>query len=251
MRKITTIVIATIIAAALSACGDKAAEKATDKQPAAGKPNLADVTSGKNAAAIKDAVVQAALPKADKNTPAESYVELNSGNQLMFAYLGLMNTPPDYKDIADQYSKDYSRSSDEFKKNDLLNALKPRIDTEIAKAKTSRYVKLSLDRPVEKFDFEKKAFPLNSSLWDSSSYRYFSDNSNYKLSFSNGDVFRFLKTPTEEEARKIEGLRAQYRDLQLVVYAFVQDANPSARSIRAEIVKVVLLDNKGNVLATQ
>lgn len=247
MRKITTAFIVSIIATTLPACGDKVAEK----QATTTRPNLSDITSEKNAAAIRAAAVQAATPKADKSTPPENYIELNSGNQLMFAYLGLMNTPPDYKEIADQYSKDYARSSDEFKKNDLLEALKPRIDAEIAKAKSSRYVKLSLDRPIEKYDFEKKAFPLNSSLWEAGSYRYFSDHSAYKLSFSNGDAFRLLKTPTEEEARKIESLRAQYRELQLVVYSFIQDANPSERSVKAEIVKVVLLDNKGNVLSSQ
>lgn len=231
----------------LFGCG----EKVTEKKVAANKPNLADITSGKNAEAIKAVAMQAALPKADKNTPLENYVELNSGNQIMFAYLGLMNTPPDYKEIADQYSKDYGRTQDEFKKNDLLNALKPRIDAEIAKAKTSRYLKLSLNNPVDKYDFEKKAFPLNKSLWESGSFRFFSDNSTYKLSFSNGEAFRFLSTANDEDARKIEGLRTQYEALELVAYCFFQDADPSNRSVKAEIVKVALVDKKGNVIATQ
>ena len=116
--------IATVLLAALSGCGDK-----SDKAEAgASAPTLADATAPKAVAAIKEEVARAALPKADKATPNEQYVELTSGNQVMFKYLALAAMPIDYKDVATLYSPDYARSSDEFRKNDLLTALKPRID---------------------------------------------------------------------------------------------------------------------------
>lgn len=247
MKKIQSMFLVLLAVVVSAGCGDKASEK----KVAESKPTLTDVTSGENAKKIKEAVVQAARPKADKNTPMENYLELGSGNQLMFAYLALMNAPIDHKEIAEKYSKDYSRASDEFKKNDLLIALKPRIDEEIAKSKSARYVKISMNRAIEKFDFEKKGFPLTDMVWDPRSYQYFNDNSEYKLSFSNGESYRYLKTASEEDARKIEGMRSAGTPMNLMVYCFMQDADPSNKSIKAEIVKVSLVDKKGDVLASQ
>lgn len=233
-----------LLTVSLAACGDK-------KEAASPAPTLADATAPKNVEAIKQEVVRAALPKADKSTPAASYQELTSGKQLMYSYLSLAAMPIDYPKIAGVVSSDYARSSDEFHKNDLLKALKPKIDASVAQAGAQRYVRLKLDNPLNKYDFEQKGFPLDSSLWESGSTRYFFDNPVYKLSFSNGDGFRYLKVPAEEAARTIEGLRSKYQALELVVYAFAQDADISQNLVRAEIVRVELVDKKGNVLATQ
>ena len=108
-----------------------------------------------------------------------------------------------------------------------------------------------MNRAIEKFDFEKKGFPLTDMVWDPRTYQYFNDNSEYKLSFSNGESYRYLKTATEEDARKIEGMRSAGTPMNLVVYCFMQDADPSNKSIKAEIVKVSLVDKKGDVLASQ
>ncbi|MBB5367405.1 MULTISPECIES: DUF4852 domain-containing protein [unclassified Janthinobacterium] len=231
-----------LLTASLAACSDKAASPA---------PTLADATAPKTVAAIKQEVVRAALPKADKSTPAASYLELTSGNQLMYSYLSLAAMPIDYAKIAGVVSSDYARSSDEFHKNDLLKVLQPKIDAAVDQAGAQRYVRLKIDNPVNKYDFEQKGFPLDSSLWESGSTRYFFDNPAYKLSFSNGDGFRYLNVPAEDAARNIEGLRSKYQALQLVVYAFAQDADISQNLVRAEIVKVELIDKKGNVLASQ
>lgn len=238
---------ATVLLAALCGCGDKSAN------PGAGAsaPTLADATAPKAVAAIKEEVARAALPKADKATPGEQYVELTSGNQVMFNYLALAAMPIDYKEVATAYSPDYARSSDEFRKNDLLTALKPRIDAAVTEAGQRRYVRMTIDAPIEKYDFEKKGFPLNGAIWESGSYRYFNDNSSYKIGFSNGDAYRYLSVPGEDSARTIEGLRSKYEALHLVVYAYAQQADLSNKIVKAEIVKVALLDRKGNVLASQ
>lgn len=239
--------IATALLAALSGCGDKSAK--TD--PDAKAPTLADATAPKAVAAAKEMVSRAALPKADKNTPESQYVELNSGNQLMFSYLSLAAMPIDYKEVATSFSPDYARASDEFRRNDLLTALKPRIDGAVTDAGQRRYVKMTLDSPIEKYDFDKKGFPLNSAVWQSGSYRYFNDNSTYKIGFTNGDAYRYLNVAAEDSARTIEGLRSKYEQLNLVVYAYTQQADLSDKIVKAEIVKVALIDRKGNVLASQ
>jgi hypothetical protein len=239
---IKPLVVATLLAS-LAACGDKAGGNGQ------ATPSLAEVTSPKAMEAIKKDVVRAALPRADKSTPLDDYIELSSGHQLMFAYLSMAAMPIDYPQIAASYSQDYARTADEFRKNDLLNALKPKIDAEVAKAGARRYVRMSIDNPIAKYDFEKKGFPLANAIWESGSTRYFNDNSDYRLGFTNGDAFRYLTVASEDQARTIEALRSKYEALHLVIYCYTQDADLSGKTLKAEIVKVALLDRKGNVLA--
>lgn len=242
------------LCALLAACGNKsdnAGAAAAAAPAAASAPTLADATAPKAVAAMKEEAVRAALPKADKATPDEQYVELTSGNQVMFSYLALAGMPIDYKEVASVYSPDYARQSDEFRKNDLLTALKPKIDAAAADAGQRRYVKMVIDSPIDKYDFEKKGFPLNGAIWESGSYRYFGDNSAYKIGFLNGASFRYLNVSNEDAARTIEALRSKYDGLHLVLYAFAQQADITSKVVKADIVKVALLDRKGNVLASQ
>lgn len=241
------LLIATTIVG-LSACKEQAPAAAT---PVATAPTLADATSPKAVEAARQTVLDNAREKADKSVPLESYQTLQSGNQLMYSYLALAGLPIDYSDIARNVSSDYARSSDEFHKNDLLKALQPKIDAAVSQAKSARYFKLEMNDPVQKYDFDSKGFPLNSSVWESGSYRYFNDNSNYRLSFTNGASFHFLSNVPEDAARNIEHLRSVYNALNLVVYCFVQDADTASHQVRAEIVKVMITDKKGNVLAQQ
>lgn len=237
-----------LLAAALTAgCGEKA------KTPGAPEvtPNLADAARPEVAAAQVQAQAKAALPKGDPATPAANYTEIDSGNQLMFAYLGVAGMPIDYNEVASSFSRDYAGASDEFKKNDLLKALKVKIDAGVAQAAQQRYVKIAIPSPVQKYDFEKKGFPLDSSVWEKGAYRYFGDNNSYKIGFNNGAGFRYLNVPDEDKARVIEGLRSKYEAMHLVVYAYVQDADVSQKVVQAQILRIELADKKGNVLAAQ
>jgi hypothetical protein len=245
--------ISTLIvgAALLGLNGCKDSTPAAANPAPAGTPNLAEATSTKTAEAVKQQVLDNVRAKADRSVPLENYVEYTGGNQLMFSYLALAGMPVDYPQIARYVSQDYERASDEFQKNDLLNALKPKIDADVAKANTQRYFKISIDNPIQKYDFDNKGFPLDSSLWESGSFRYFGDNSDYKLGFTNGSGFRYLSIPNEDDARKIERLRSTYAGMSLVVYGFMQEADTANKTVKAEIVKVVLMDKKGNVLSGQ
>ena len=245
-------IVAIALAAGLAACGDKAAPGAKPADAAAASaPSLADAASPAAARKAQEDAVKAALPKANKATPSADYTELSSGHQVMFAYLALAAMPIDYKEIAERFSQDYSRAGDEFRKNDLLTALKPKIDGEVSKAGARRYLKMTIDNPIEKYDFDKKGFPVQSGIWEAGSYRYFNDNGSYKLGFSNGETFRYLDVAAEDSARAIENLRGKYEPLRLVVYCFTQDADVSNKTIKAEIVKVELIDKRGNVLASK
>jgi len=238
-------VLALSLLAGLTGCKDKA------PNDTAITPNLADAATP---AAVEERVKEAArakLPKGDPSTPAGSYIDLDSGNQIMFAYLGVAGMPIDYNEVAGSYSRDYMMASDEFKKNDLLNALKVKIDAGVAQAAQQRYVKLEVADSVGKYDFEKKGFPLDSSVWEKGSYRYFNDNSSYKIGFNNGADFRYLNVPEEDKARAIESLRSKNETMRTVVYGYVQDADISKKVVQAQILKVELVSRNGDVLATR
>ena len=236
---------APVLLAGRGGCKDRAP---ADTPPA---PNLADAATPAVVAEKVKQQAQAALPKGDPTTPASSYVDIDSGNQIMFAYLSSAGMPIDYNEVAGSYSRDYMMASDEFKKNDLLKALKAKIDAGVAQAAQQRYVRLEISDSVEKYDFEKKGFPIASSVWEKGSYRYFNDNSNYKIGFNNGADFRYLGVPDEDKARLIEGMRSKYEDMRTVVYGYVQDADVSKKLVLAQILKIELLDKKGNILASQ
>lgn len=233
--------------ACVAGCGDKTTVPNTPDV----KPNMHDAARPDVVAAQVKEKARAALPKGDPATPSASYTEVDSGNQLMFAYLGVAGMPIDYNEVATSYSRDYVAASDEFKKNDLLKALKVKIDTGVAQAAQQRYVKVDVANPIQKYDFSQKGFPLDSSVWEKGVYRYFGDNSAYKIGFNNGVRFRYLNVPDEEKARVIESVRARYEAMHLIVYAYIQDADISQKVVQAQIMKVELVDKNGKVLAAQ
>ncbi|WP_167313437.1 DUF4852 domain-containing protein [Ralstonia insidiosa] len=235
----------------MTACGDKATNSTKPQTAAPTPPNLAQATAPQ---AVHDAQIAAALealPKADKATPDSAYIPLDSGNQLMYAYLALTGMPPDYAQVASSISKDYARATDEFRKHDLLVALTPKIDADIAAAKSRRYFKMTIPNSIGKYSFEQKGFPLDNSLWEAGAYRYFFDNGEYKLGFSNGDAFRYLGVDSEAAARSIEAQRARYDAVKLTVYGYYQKADTAQKIVTAQIVKVTLVDKQGSVLAEQ
>jgi hypothetical protein len=215
-------------------------------KPNADKPNLSAAMppEGQKAAMV------AALPKANADTPLDQYVKLTSGNQLMFMYYGLSNMPLDYEKITQAYSQEYRSTQDAFKKQDILNAMKPRIDSEVAKAKNIRYFIAEYDANISSFDFNAKGFPVTNPI-GADAFGYYNDNSSYHYAFTNGEGFQMLKVADEAKARQIESLTKKYPPMKLVVYAFAQDADPSNLTVKSQIVKVRLLDASGNELVVQ
>lgn len=216
-----------------------------------GQPvSLNDATSQRQVQQSVQAQQSAAAQKGDKSIPLSSYQLTKSGNDLMFAYLALTPPPVDYEKVAESLSRDYRNQNDEFKKRDILNSLKPGIDREIAKAKDNKYYYIDINtNPVlGKYDFQSKSFPVEA--FDSpNAFRYFYDNSDYKLQFSNSQKYKNLVVLDEELARKLEGLRSKYNGLDLQVYYFANDTILGEKRLNAEIMKIQVVDAKGNVLA--
>lgn len=208
-------------------------------------PNLADAMSAKGQA---QAAV-AAMPHGDANTPLSAYKEISSDNDIMFAYYALSSIPIDYDKVLTSYSKDYRYAADAFKKQDILNALKPKVDEQIAAAKTARYLKMTWNGfNLGKYDFQNKGFPQND-LSSRSNLGW--DGYGYRLTFTNGDDFKLLKVVDEAKARLIEEKRSKYERFDLVVYVYAQDADLNEKYVKTQVMHISMLDKDGNEIFAQ
>jgi hypothetical protein len=204
-------------------------------------PNLADATSPQ---AVEQAKVKA-LPQGNPDTPLSQYRELTSDKDVMFTYYALSSLPVDYDKILANYSQDYKSTSDEFKKQDIQKALKPKVDQEIANAKASTYIKMKWDQfSLDKYDFQAKGFPQNK-LTNNVNFGWGYD---YRIEFTNGDEYKLLKVADEAKARIIEEKRSKYQQLDLIIYAFIQDTAIDQHHVKVQIQKVVLVDKNGTEL---
>lgn len=230
------------------------------KEPAATEQKVAGSTPAPAAQAPKAAAV-VTVAKADRTKPLAEYQDLKSGRTVMFAYLSVDTLPIDYGKIAGLVSSEYASSQDEFRKHDLMAALKPGIDAEIAKARANRYYRMEGEVEVEKYDFVSKSFQLGT-FKDSDTQMYFNDIQNYSVGFANAEQFQRLKVEDEAQARRVEAVRAETavggnplqkayakHKLFLSIYLFASEARLGQPVLIAEIVRVQLKDEKGNVLA--
>lgn len=217
---------------------------------------------GKSSAPQKDGPAPAAapahhderrLPHPDLSTPDSAYVPLTSGTQLMFLYHAWSGLPPDFERMANESSDEYQRTSDNFRKHDLLAALTPQYQQQIADAKAHPYVLWQADwTNLQHYDIARKGFPLADSLLSEGGSGYMSDVRGYNFILNNSEGFRFLPVEDEARAREIEGLMG-HTSFPIRIYAFVQAADDQGgRNVRARVVKLQILErNSGRVLIEQ
>lgn len=237
--KRTLSTLALVALASLQGCSKEASEESKT-------PSLNDVNSTEKVQEEAKKQQVANAPKADKSVPLESYAEMSSGKQVMFAYLAVDTMPLNYEKVAELISQDYRNQSDEFKKRDLLTALKPAIDAEVAKAKKGGYYYMSIDDRLENYNFDNKSFPHTG--FEEGGYRYFYDMANYKLKFSNSGQYRSIKVDDENLARDIESLRSKGGKLETVIYFYVNATELGSEYALAEITKVKIKDKSGRTL---
>ena len=236
-------------AGALAACS-KSASNGTASNTSG--PSLQDALSPAAVASAVAAAHTQALPKPDPATPDEAYVQLNSGNQLMFLYAALSGLPPDFNAMARNYSQAYAQTTDEFQKHDLMLSLKPRMLHAIQEAKAHPYVVYEDDTPsIGHYNFATHAFPVGAAEFSGSGYVSYSDNNNYSLDFSNAEDFGQLRVNDEALAQRIEQMVSNFVPLKLRVFVFADDVDPSRQWVLARVVKVQLLDANDQVLLTQ
>jgi hypothetical protein len=188
------------------------------------------------------------LPRADRGVPFDRYDLIDRGEQTACLYYALAILPVDYEKMAGIVSQEYRSTSDAFRKHELLEALKPRVDATIAGYRQNRYFRVSMRGSLNHYDFSTRSFPLSTGWAGEGSYLYF-DNAEYTISFTNGTEFASLPMADEAAARALEA-RVTKGDVFRTadIYAFAQAADTNANRVKCQIVKIDLL-NHGQIEA--
>ena len=176
--------------------------------------------------------------------PDEAYVEITNGEKLVYLYQGLSQMPIDYDAIASSTVRDYRFERDEFKKRDILAALKPKIESDIKAASAQRYLKFRANDPglYSEYDFNKKAFKQSAI---SSGTRISFGDYGQQIGFTNATAFELVPVPDEAQARKLSAVRSKYRDVTLDIYLYAQEADLNDKIIKCQIMKMIYKTNDG------
>lgn len=223
----------------LSGCGDKQPTAAIPQSPA------------------PMAQPQPAMPKldmADTAVPLERYQPLTSDRALYLA-VALSTVPVNYDQLSMHESVEYMKTSDAFKRQELLNVLKPQIAAKIVEAKQNgRYAYIDLlpgKISLGHYNLDKKAFPVSGLM-------------GANLRLSNIEQFQWLSLP-EGQAREVEAalskgiaFKINEHESELGVpgsfptisrmYIFAQGSGPDGRGVTYQITKIMMRDVDGNAL---
>lgn len=225
----------------LAACGNTGPSGPTRAQGDAGV-----AAPGPEPDSGAPASAAAGLPQPDWNRPLTGYAELQGGQQLMFLYVAASHLPPDLPKLAESYSSEYRNTNDSFRRNDLLQAIRPQLEQEIARAQAAPYAWMDVGGfNLSPYDFQRKGFAVGE--FDHDGNRYFYDNSRYQLSWANRDQMQFMPVADEAKARELETLRAQSQ-LQAKVYFFAQGADLNRQTVQGVVTRVQVSDRNGRVV---
>ena len=243
-------VVAALLLIGLAACGKKDEIGAgADTETAADTASIADDTLlGEAKAKGQERTQQAALPQPDLSKPLTTYPELKSGQQVMFLYAAAAKLPPDFEKMAQTFSSEYRQTSDAFRRNDLMLAIKPQIEQQIAAAAANPYAWIDLnDADLGSYDFERKGFPVGEFRADH--HRYFRDAYQYSYTWANRAQLDFAPVADEALARQIEGMRSKWNTKPgLKIFFFAQSADLNNQRIQALVTRVQITDRQGRVL---
>lgn len=223
----------------MSGCGSDT--RVVASQPPAARP--AGATSGPNAG------IQASLerlPVADASVLFDRYERVDRPDQIAALYYAVSGLPVDYPKLAEFSSQEYRSTSDEFRKRELMQALKPAIDNAIQQFRADRYFWVSIAGvQMEHFDFNSRSFPLRAPWIDENSYVYF-NNSTYTLGFTNGSRYGRFTVQDEAVARPIEERVSRYDAVDNAqVYLFAQAVDMNTNRVKCQITRISLLDRRG------
>lgn len=255
MRYIRRFFVLAVTFLAIAGCSKESGQASLDSQKDAGKGVVSSAQE----------VSKPAIPKADKNFPLEKY---NKFEKAPFIYYSFPGVEVDYEKLAGVIDKAYRSESDEFKKKDKLNSLRSKIDAEISSVKEARYYYEMIQFQIDKYDFDKKTFSSKTfpgkNSYQGRTFFNGNDGTGIRLAFNNDDQFTLMEVKNEEVARKIESIRSRTNGnftarlyfyvvgsgLEDVDYQLHGGTRMTRKSplITAEIVKIILLDDKENII---
>lgn len=240
MMKARICFAASLVGLMLVGCGDK--------QPTAAVPQSLAPTAQPQPPAMPK------LDMADASVPLDRYQPLTNDRALYLA-VALSTVAVNYDQLAMHESAEYMKTSDAFKRQELLNVLKPQIAAKIAEAKKNgRYA--YIDLPPGKislghYNLDKKAFPVSGLM-------------GANLQLSNIEQFQWLSLP-EGQAREVEaalskgiafkineheselGVPGRFPTVSRV-YVFAQGPGPDGRGVMYQVTKIVMKGTEGIIL---
>lgn len=188
-----------------------------------------------------------ALPHGVPTVPDSQYVPLNSGYQIAALFYALSGMPPDYEALASAASEDYRGNQDAFRKRDLMLALRPRIDEQIAAYKNpqARYFSMvsATGASIQHYDFKTSSFPIVMGLGPDNAV-YFNDSPKFRIGYNNGNDFLHFPVADEQRAKDLETRVAKFelQSCESLLYLYVQQADTANNEVKAEVMRVVLKD---------
>ncbi|WP_316157856.1 DUF4852 domain-containing protein [Cupriavidus sp. BIC8F] len=188
--------------------------------------------------------------------PARAYHKATSGVDLAYLYFALTDIPVDYDALAADVSEEYRRTTDTFKKKEMLDALRPEIQSKIAALKANPFIVLQADSSLGHYDLPSQSFPVKGLPLGPGEYLHFYG-ANYRVAISNGADFRQLKVADEGRARAMEAIVTNgvpgsvIRDVyptKAEMFLYAQAADKNTRVIQFQLVQLKLKDEKGELV---
>lgn len=186
------------------------------------------------------------------------FVPVDSGVDVALLYRSLSGarlTEADYQTFAAMESYAYRAEGDGLKRAALLQSLTHSLDARYAAYQHGRYCVISQSFALDAYDPNRRSFPISATLGTGVDWLY-----GGRLSYSVGlDNYVIQMTNAPEFGRLVINDAAVTRDLNARigptragrgrVYFYVEDVIPTLRTLRAEIIRVQLLDAEGRAVA--
>jgi hypothetical protein len=207
------------------------------------------------------------VPVTESPPPLSQYAKIRSFNQLMFLYYATSLEAPDYKAMAETYSKEYRMENDTFHRADLLAKLRPQLEAGICTANNTQYFTVRLANSkgayFSHYDEATKGFHvtiINRSCTGLVGIPEFcrtdqSGIATYDFEFESPDQ---INVPVSDEtlARRIEGMVAGGAPPSFEVFAVTDTAGIGNREfttihlVKSKVTGLRLIDGNGHELAS-
>ncbi len=239
MKTLTTLLAC---AALLSACGkDPVPMPPLPSSSPSSLPQTTDMSAASNAH----------RPKGDASKPLDQYEVIDGGAMLLALTQTDRPEGPNLQELATALSARYRNEGDGFKRQDILRAIEPDIESLLLKARNQRYLAMDVRAAydVETYNFKDKTFELKV-FGDRYSNHYFNDHPSATVAFVNKAEFRHMRVDDETVARRIEAMRGK-EGMTLRIFFFVAGYNNLQSTLDAQVMATALLDADGKVIAVQ
>ncbi|QBY56020.1 DUF4852 domain-containing protein [Cupriavidus oxalaticus] len=248
MAPVNKLAIAILAATLVAACGKK-------DEPQVDAASLRPPSGGDVKVFQPPAESAPSLPTV-KVDPARAYHKATSGVDLAYLYFALTDIPVDFDALAADVSEEYRRTTDTFKKKEMLDALRPEIQSKIAALKANPFIVLQADSSLGHYDLPSQSFPVKGLPLGPGEYLHFYG-ANYRVAISNGADFRQLKVADEGRARAMEAIvtngvpgsviRNAY-PTKAEMFLYAQAADKNTRVMQFQLVQLKLMDEKGELV---